>query len=505
MDDCTLDDPDNCEDEASEDDDGSQSFSDTQSFTDSDDDDNSESGTTVTDCRNGRSCSEWTSDPDDSGTDHDGTEYDPNTSDIDDFWSSTDPDITDPFYGEDEENTEHTESSYPDGSGTICRNGRCSPSYDYTAPDTDDDLTYGDDGYSGCRNGKCSPSVESGWTDTDWSATQFDTTEPDTDDYSTYSCRNGKCYEDDSSTEPDTSTPTETDGAPIAGSPCEEGDEYYTTDSPNYTDGSFDVKGDMVYYWYCEDGSWTYEYIWGGSDYDDDDNSATSVESLDDFSTDEICYELCARKTLDDKNGITGLPDGFPDLEDLMPVDPGAELQACLERCLGPLNFGADDGSATGGSGTETGSFSIEDYTDIDTTSEPTTTRFLASGTFTTTEEFVTTLTPIATTTSEFATTTVSPSACDEERTHECPSNSFCVPAENFVTFTCQCEEGYFMSGNMCHKKAPEAESCPTDFKQDLFKMKLDGLNNPKYYLNKGSVMIQVESQVVSRFRIRLD
>ena len=61
------------------------------------------------------------------------------------------------------------------------------------------------------------------------------------------------------------------------------------------------------------------------------------------------------------------------------------------------------------------------------------------------------------------------------------------------------------MSGNMCHKKAPETEFCPENFKKDLFKMKLDGLNNPKYYLNKGSVMIQVESQVVSRFRPGFD
>ena len=516
MDDCTLDDPDNCEDEASEDGDESESFTDDDSVTICFDDgcpgastfndDNTESGTTETGTDDDGDNTEGSGEPDDSGTDHD-------------------------------ENTEHPESSDPDGSGTICRNGRCSPSYDYTDPGNDDELTYGDDGYSGCRNGKCSPSAAEGHNPSDWSSTEPDTTDPDTTepdndedgdntewtsdpddytDYTDYSCRNGRCSSPDPNWSgtvhdpTDSGTSTETDGAPIAGSPCEEGDEYYTTDSPNYTDGSFDVKGDMVYYWYCQDGSWTYEYIWGGSDYDDDDNSATSVESLDDFSTDEICYELCARKTFGDKNAETGLPDGFPDLEDLMSVDPGAELQACLERCLGPLNFGADDGSATGGSATETGSFTVYDYTDlgswpspIETTSTPITTSYWASAT--TTEEFVTTLTPIATTTSDFATTTVSPSACDEERTHDCPSNSFCVPAENFVTFTCQCEDGYFMSGNMCHKKAPEAESCPEDFKKDLFKMNLDGLNNPKYYLNKGSVMIQVESQVVSRFRIGLD
>ena len=309
----------------------------------------------------------------------------------------------------------------------------------------------------------------------------------------------GSGSEDPEDTETTDTTSGQTDGAPIIGSPCEEGDEYYTTDEPNYTDGSFDVKGDFVYHWYCEDGFWTYEYTWGGSD-NDDDGSTSGADGLEDFSTDEICYELCVRKTLGGKTG-------FPNFDDLLPVNPGAELQACLERCLGPLAFGDTDvGSATGDENwSETGTggslTTDEDYSDTIVTTIETTTRWLASGTFTTTEEFVTTLTPIATTTSEFATTTVSPSACDEERTHECPSNSYCVSAENFVTFTCQCEAGYFMSGNMCHKKAPEAEFCPEDFKKDLFKMKLDGLSNPKYYLNKGSVMIQVESQVVSRFR----
>ena len=60
------------------------------------------------------------------------------------------------------------------------------------------------------------------------------------------------------------------------------------------------------------------------------------------------------------------------------------------------------------------------------------------------------------------------------------------------------------MSGNMCHKKSPEAVTCPEHFKKDLFKMKLDGEKDSNYFLNKGSVMIQVESQVVSRFRPRL-
>ena len=276
------------------------------------------------------------------------------------------------------------------------------------------------------------------------------------------------------------------------GLPCDESARRKTP-----SDQDRDYTGSV--YWQeliCIDGSWDYIHTdgWTGSGWTED---SPDADGLEDFSTDEICYELCARKTLGD-NKVDGLPDGFPDLEDLLPTDPGAALQACLESCLGPLSFNDADGGSATDENSETGS-----NTEIFSTAETTTTTQwpFASTCCTTTEEFVTTLTPIATTTEDFATTTVSPSACDEERTHECPNNSFCVPADNFVTFTCQCEAGYFMSGNMCHKKAPEAETCPEDFKKDLFKMKLDGLTNPKYYLNKGSVMIQVESQVISRFR----
>ena len=282
-----------------------------------------------------------------------------------------------------------------------------------------------------------------------------------------------------------------------AGKPCEEEGRSV----PLNRDENGMQKGEAWLELVCQDGTWNMVWFEDGSggytDYTDNTGSPSAIDGLEDYSTDEICYELCARKTLGG-NKVDGLPDGFPDLGDLLPADPGAALQACLESCLGPLVFSDADGGNAGGDET--------DSTDeIENTVETTTTQWpFASGTFTTTEEFVTTLTPIATTTSEFVSTTVAPSACDEERTHECPNNSFCVPAENFVTFTCQCEAGYFMSGNMCHKKAPEAETCPEDFKKDLFKMKLDGLTNPKYYLNKGSVMIQVESQVISRFRIGL-
>ena len=45
-------------------------------------------------------------------------------------------------------------------------------------------------------------------------------------------------------------------------------------------------------------------------------------------------------------------------------------------------------------------------------------------------------------------------------------------------------------------------ETFQANFKDDLFKMKLSDLKNPNYFVSKGSVLIQVESQVVSRFRL---
>ena len=44
--------------------------------------------------------------------------------------------------------------------------------------------------------------------------------------------------------------------------------------------------------------------------------------------------------------------------------------------------------------------------------------------------------------------------------------------------------------------------SCPENFKKDLFKMKIDNLKNPMYFVNDGTALIQVESQIISRFRL---
>ena len=57
------------------------------------------------------------------------------------------------------------------------------------------------------------------------------------------------------------------------------------------------------------------------------------------------------------------------------------------------------------------------------------------------------------------------------------------------------------MSNNFCKKDYPEADSCPDNFRDNLYKMKLGSLKNPMYYMNEGTVLIQVESQVTSRFR----
>ena len=61
--------------------------------------------------------------------------------------------------------------------------------------------------------------------------------------------------------------------------------------------------------------------------------------------------------------------------------------------------------------------------------------------------------------------------------------------------------EGYSMSNNFCKKDYPEADSCPDNFRDNLYKMKLGSLKNPTYFMNEGTVLIQVESQVTSRFR----
>ena len=61
--------------------------------------------------------------------------------------------------------------------------------------------------------------------------------------------------------------------------------------------------------------------------------------------------------------------------------------------------------------------------------------------------------------------------------------------------------EGYSMSNYFCKRDYPEAASCSDNFRDNLYKMKLGSLKNPTYFMNDGTVLIQVESQVTSRFR----
>ena len=157
-----------------------------------------------------------------------------------------------------------------------------------------------------------------------------------------------------------------------------------------------------------------------------------------------------------------------------------------------------------------------------------------ATEAITTTLEPTTTSTEFQTTieaTTEFA-TTIAPSICEDRRLFECPINSQCVSADTNHGYTCKCDDGFKMNGGSCEKITSEAQNCPgkfqnhlksksstyffclkryfefefetliANFKGSLFKMKLTDLKNPNYFLTRGSVLIQVESQVVSRFRL---
>ena len=109
---------------------------------------------------------------------------------------------------------------------------------------------------------------------------------------------------------------------------------------------------------------------------------------------------------------------------------------------------------------------------------------------------------PTTTTTTTSTTTTAATNPCDNQKTFECPENSVCIPTENTAGYTCECDQGYYMSINKCRLISNEAPSCPQNFKKDLFKMKVDNLKNPMYFVNDGTALIQVESQIVSRFRL---
>ena len=124
------------------------------------------------------------------------------------------------------------------------------------------------------------------------------------------------------------------------------------------------------------------------------------------------------------------------------------------------------------------------------------------------------------------------PSPCDDKNTFRCPEYSACIPTDNRIGYSCECLDGYKMSGNYCQKLQSEVSDldCPSDFKDrdilakrlmefsvestetasvrlspaspiqdDLFKMKVNDLKNPIYFVNDGIALIQVQSQIVSR------
>ena len=74
-------------------------------------------------------------------------------------------------------------------------------------------------------------------------------------------------------------------------------------------------------------------------------------------------------------------------------------------------------------------------------------------------EENEPTSTTTTTTTTTVAITAAPTTSCDNERTFECPENSSCIPTENTVGYSCQCNPGYYMSINKCRLIAEETKS----------------------------------------------
>ena len=64
-------------------------------------------------------------------------------------------------------------------------------------------------------------------------------------------------------------------------------------------------------------------------------------------------------------------------------------------------------------------------------------------------------------------TVAVMPSPCDGTKSFKCPENSVCVPTANQIGYSCECLDGYKMSGNYCRKLQSEVSDldCPSNFK----------------------------------------
>ena len=61
----------------------------------------------------------------------------------------------------------------------------------------------------------------------------------------------------------------------------------------------------------------------------------------------------------------------------------------------------------------------------------------------------------------------LTPSPCDDKNTFRCPENSICIPTDNQIGYSCECLDGYKMSGNYCQKLQSEVSDpdCSSNFK----------------------------------------
>ena len=71
-------------------------------------------------------------------------------------------------------------------------------------------------------------------------------------------------------------------------------------------------------------------------------------------------------------------------------------------------------------------------------------------------------------------TVAVMPSPCDDKNTFRCPEYSVCIPTDNQIGYSCECLDGYKMSGNYCLKLQSEVSDldCPSNFKDRVVLVK---------------------------------
>ena len=94
-------------------------------------------------------------------------------------------------------------------------------------------------------------------------------------------------------------------------------------------------------------------------------------------------------------------------------------------------------------------------------------------------------------------------SPCKDASLFRCQANSQCVAAVGAAGagYTCQCNAGYKLNGNVCEEVKPavdleDADICPADFKDNLKKLKIGNLKQPKSFSGRNSVIMQIETQI---------